>query len=262
MNTQILLVLLLTFIITLIGTLAYATRIVGVRTGRIAVSLSLFNIFVLISRTASNLQAPLLTKYVEAGTASDILPLFKLVLLSGCAATVFGALLFPTFQRLFHKAVLAFSVSRSVPRLVLHSFSTSGIRHFKDSLKAPSRHSLSKLMLKTLPIKILLFNIAATALISVSVLAPIYAGSLVPELRATCITLSGVVNGLATILLFVFIDPYLSVMTDDVIDGKSSEEDFKSCIVGMVVTRIIGTFASFFILVPAAQLVVIIAQLI
>jgi hypothetical protein len=55
MDWQIILVLILTFFITIIGTIAYSVRIVGIRTGRIAVSFALFNIFVLISRTATRL---------------------------------------------------------------------------------------------------------------------------------------------------------------------------------------------------------------
>ena len=55
----------LTFVIHLIGTLAYSVRIAGSRTGRIALSLSLFNILILVSRTSNSFQAPLLAKRVE-----------------------------------------------------------------------------------------------------------------------------------------------------------------------------------------------------
>jgi hypothetical protein len=48
----------LTFLIHLIGTLAYAVRIAGVRTRRIVVALSLFNLLMLLSRTANSFQAP------------------------------------------------------------------------------------------------------------------------------------------------------------------------------------------------------------
>lgn len=153
MNVQIMIVLVMTFIITIIGTLAYSTRIVGIRTGRIAVSLSLFNIFVLISRIAANLQTPVLTKYVENGHVANISSVFNLILLAAGLATVVGALLIPTFQRLFYKAVKAFSVSHSIPRLILHSFSTSGIRHFKDSIKIPSKGNITKMDFRNLPFK-------------------------------------------------------------------------------------------------------------
>jgi len=65
MDAQLAVLFGLTFVINLIGSLAYSVRIAGVRTGRIALSFSLFNILVLVSRTANTFQAPLLAKRVE-----------------------------------------------------------------------------------------------------------------------------------------------------------------------------------------------------
>ena len=73
MDYRIVIVMMLTFLITLIGTLAYSIRIVGVRTGKIALSFALFNIFVLLSRTANTIQGPMLTKYVEKSQDTSIL---------------------------------------------------------------------------------------------------------------------------------------------------------------------------------------------
>ena len=62
---RIAIVFLFTLVIHLIATLAYSVRLVGVKTGRIAVSFALFNILVLVSRTANSFQAPLLAKVIE-----------------------------------------------------------------------------------------------------------------------------------------------------------------------------------------------------
>jgi len=69
MNFQLIILCLLTFIIHLVGTLAYAVRIAGVRTRRLAVSFSLFNILVLASRTSNSFQGPFLAKRVEQSLA-------------------------------------------------------------------------------------------------------------------------------------------------------------------------------------------------
>ena len=55
MDTQLLIICILTFVIHLIGTLAYAVRISGVHTRRIAVCFSLFNILILVSRISNSL---------------------------------------------------------------------------------------------------------------------------------------------------------------------------------------------------------------
>ena len=59
MDIQLLFLCFLTFVIHLIGTLAYSVRIAGVRTGRIAVSLALFSILALVSRTSTSFLQPL-----------------------------------------------------------------------------------------------------------------------------------------------------------------------------------------------------------
>jgi Alternate to MurJ len=114
----------LTFIIQLIGTLAYAVRIAGVRTRRIAVSFALFNVLVLVSRTSNSFQGPFLAKRIEfslrSGAVTHLLADFRWLLLSATLATVAGALLVPTFQRIFSRAVLHFQAHRSIPRLLLH----------------------------------------------------------------------------------------------------------------------------------------------
>jgi hypothetical protein len=61
----------MTFVIHLIGILAYAVRIAGVQTRGLAVSFSLFNILILVSRTANSFQGPFLAKRVENSLAAS-----------------------------------------------------------------------------------------------------------------------------------------------------------------------------------------------
>ena len=261
MSTQIIIVLVLNFIIAIIGTLAYSVRLVGVRTGKIAITFAVFNILSLVSRTALTFQAPLLTKFVENSTGgSDVLNLFKLIIIVSGIATLVGAFLIPTFQRLFYKGVIRFSIDKSIPKLIMHSFSKAGVHYMRDCISIPVKESVTKINFKKLPLKIIIYNIIAVSILTVGALAPIYAGTIVPELRATCITLSSVINGFATILMSIFIDPQLSIMTDDVIDGKCPEEDFRSCVIAMIGSKTIGTFAALPLLIPASYIIVLVAK--
>ena len=65
MDTQLVVICLLTFVIHRVGTLAYSVRIAGVRTRRIARSFAFFNILVLVSRTSNAFQGPFLAQRVE-----------------------------------------------------------------------------------------------------------------------------------------------------------------------------------------------------
>ncbi|WP_027078040.1 lipid II flippase Amj family protein [Maribacter antarcticus] len=265
MTIQIIIVLLLTFIIHLISTLSYSVRIVGTRTRKIAVSFALFNIMVLISRTSNSFQAPLLAKWVENNINLNINPgtyEIRLILFVATLATIFGAFLIPTFQRILSKAVMNFSVHKSMPKLILHSFTKTGIKQLRKEISIPNRENLSINSKTKFPLKIFIFNILAVAILSVGVLSSLYAGFITPELRTTASSLSAIVNGFATILMFVIIDPYLSILTDEVVEGKFAESEFRRTIRYMVFARVIGTILAQLLLVPFAHFIALVAEII
>jgi hypothetical protein len=266
MENKIILVLCLTFLINLITTLSYSVRIVGIRTGRIAVSFALFNILVLISRTANGFQAPLLANTIEtninSGAGPDLLN-FRLIILSCTLASIIGGLMIPTFQRILSIAVDRFSVYKSVPKVLFHGFTKTGITSIRESIVIPSAKNISTLKIsQDFPWKVFIMNVVAVAIITIGVLSALYAGYFTPEYRSTASNLSAIINGLATILMFVFIDPFLSVMTDDVVLGKTSESLFRKYIVYMVIARVAGTLIAQIIFLPAAKLISMVAGMI
>ena len=111
-------------------------------------------------------------------------------------------------------------------------------------------------------IKITLLNVAATALWTVGVFASLYAGVLDPSVRVTSSTLSSIINGGATIMMAIFIDPHMSGMTDDVIEGKVTESQFRKAIVWLVGSRLTGTIVAQALLVPSAMLIAWVARVI
>jgi hypothetical protein len=256
----------LTFVIHLVGTLAYAVRIAGVRTGRIAVSFALFNVLILVSRTSNTFQGPFLAKRVEqgisaAGSGSSILSDMRWLLLAATAATLVGAVFIPTFQRWFSRAVQHFHVHRSMSRLLLHTLTGGGMANLREDVRVPARQNLTGLSQGTgLSPAVVIANAAAMALWTVGVFAALYAGTVKPELRVTCSNLSSVINGVATILMFAFIDPQLSVMTDDVTEGRVSEGTFRRAITTLVGARLVGTVLAQMLLVPSALAVVAVAE--
>ena len=107
---------------------------------------------------------------------------------------------------------------------------------------------------------VLIANCLAQALITVGVLASLYAGYLNPEFRVTASQLSAVINGFATILLFALIDPQLSVMTDDVVEGRVSEAMFRRTIVWISFSRLAGTMLAQALFLPSAQAIAWVAN--
>lgn len=257
MDAQLLVICLLTAGINLIGTLAYGARIAGVRTRRIAMSFALFNILVLVSRMSNSFLGPFLAKRIEVrladGGGAALLGDFRLILFSASAAVFVGIVLVPTSQRLFARAIGYFQEHRSTARMLLRSATPSGLRTIRDSLSMPGVSHIRQLAKpRGVGWGVLLANCLAQALLTVGVLASLYAGYLNPEFRVTASQLSAVINGFATILLFALIDPQLSVMTDDVVEGRVEEALFRRTIVWISFSRLAGTLLAQLLLVPSA----------
>ena len=83
----------------------------------------------------------------------------------------------------------------------------------------------------------------------------LYAGVLDPSVRVTSSTLSSIINGGATVMMAVFIDPHMSGMTDDVIEGKIEESQFRRAVVWLVGSRLAGTVIARVLLVPSAIII-------
>ena len=265
MDAQLLTICLLTAAINLIGTLAYAARIAGVRTRRIAMSFALFNILVLVSRTSNSFLGPFLAKRIETrlsdGGGHALLWDFRVILLSAALAVFVGIVLVPTGQRLFSRAIGYFQEYRSTSRMLLRSASPAGLRTIREAIAMPSSAQLKELAKpKGVGWGVLIANCLAQALITVGVLASLYAGYLNPEFRVTASQLSAVINGFATILLFALIDPQLSVMTDDVIDGRTDEATFRRTIVWISFSRLGGTLLAQAVFLPSARLIAWVAN--
>lgn len=117
------------------------------RTRRIAVSLALFSILVLVSRTSNSFLGPFLAKRVETNlngvVYSALLDDFRWLLVSASLATIAGAFLIPTFQRAFCRAVLHFQTHRSVPKLILHGFFKGGLSYVKDVATIPAASNMT-----------------------------------------------------------------------------------------------------------------------
>jgi hypothetical protein len=207
----------------------------------------------------------LLAKRVEqklaTGANGAAITDFRWLLVSATLASIVGAFFIPTFQRLFARYVEAFARYRSVPRIFARLFSPSASAQFWKSIRVPTwRNITNAYQDKHIPWTVILLNTVAMAIWTVGVFSALYAAYLRPELRVTSSQLSAIINGVATILLFMFIDPYLSMLTDELVEGKVDDPYFRRSIVWLTGSRIVGTVMAQFLLIPAALWIVTVAE--
>ncbi|WP_267128904.1 lipid II flippase family protein [Cytobacillus dafuensis] len=194
----------LTFVIHLIDTLAYSVRLNTVKSGKYALSMSLFNIFVLVSRTANMFQAPLIGTLIGISISKGIDPLqdIRLVIFSATAGTLAGIIFIPTFLKLFGKAVDKLEIKGSVPAIVVEALSISNLKRIVKSTTKPKKKMYSRLRYREIPKRFLLLNTMITAIYTIGVISASYAAFFVEEKYHLAVAgSSGMINGVATILL-------------------------------------------------------------
>lgn len=274
---RLVLVWVLTGIIHLIMTFSFAIRLAGVRTHRLAIAFSLYNVIFLGVNTANAIQGPLLAKLVEE--TINTAPMYQAehmtalgwdirsVLLAASAGTLLGVLLTPSFVRLFTYGILLFEQLGSVPKLLLAILHPVNLGKIVRSLHLPRLEqareltSFRSLRQVNIPWGFIIVNVFIAALWTTGVLSALYAGALVPAYRTTASTLSAVINGGATVLQALLVDPTAAMLTDQAIQGRRDESDIRDMVQYLAIGRFIGTVLSQFLLVPGAELVAFITQL-
>jgi Alternate to MurJ len=257
LTEKLLYIALFIFVIHSIETLAYAVRLSGARVKMIASALSLFNVMVILSRLANMMQQPFTGSLIDGAPNENALEFvenqFRFLIGASTVGTVFGIILLPTFIALFSRAIIHLSEERgSIPSLFKRIFSLKyikrGIKHFN----LPKFTYLRSTIMKDIPIKLFFVNMVITAIYTIGVLSALYAALLAPERASTAIMASGLINGIATILLVIFIDPKISVIADDVVNQRGSYQKLKSISLLMVTSRFLGTLLAQLLFIPGA----------
>lgn len=255
MLEQVLIAALFTFIIHLAETLTYSLRLAGVRTGKLAVALSLSGIILLISRTANMLQAPLTGKLIDFSKKHadyDVVEPFRIIIGAATAGTFTALVFVPSAVLLASRIISHLEAAGSIPQMLLSSVSIQKINHAKYHLRFPRLSMLSRLRIGGIPKRIVLLNALVTAIYTIGVLAALLASTLTNEYSTTASQSSGLINGLATILLTVLIDPQIALITDKVLKGEKNIAALNKIFGLLMLSRLLGTVLAQLLLVPAA----------
>ncbi|WP_418895859.1 lipid II flippase Amj family protein [Sporosarcina cyprini] len=257
-SSQLLVIALFILIIHSIETLAYSVRLSGARVKLLASALSLFNVMIMVSRLANMMQQPFTGSLIDKAPKENALEFvesqYRLLIGSATVGTVIGLLLLPTFIAVFSRAIIHLAEERgSIPALLKKGFTFSYINRAKKHIHFPRLAYLKDMSWRDIPIQLFCVNVLITAIYTIGVLSALYAALLAPERATTAVMASGLINGIATILLIVFIDPKISILADDVINKKGNYVTLKSASVMMVTSRLAGTLLAQVLFIPGAK---------
>lgn len=272
LDEAVIVVAILIGLMAMVDTLALSIRTSGAITKRLAIALALFNLIIVFSRLSNLIQAPIVGNMADKTAVLD--PVLRdmlvnslswklhIIIFAATIGTGLGALLTPTFVRIFTRMIEVFEEVKTLPRVVLYMLNP---KHFLSLPKYIATPFTSRTMgyikgFRRLPIDFVFFQVLVTAFYTVGVLSTIFAAALHPELRATAVTLSGIVNGIATFLLFILVDPPAAMITDQCINGKRPITDVKIMNTYLVAARFIGTIIAQFLLYAMASWVILVAD--
>jgi hypothetical protein len=259
---------------------AFASRIAGVYTRRIAISISLFSLFATASRLANLLYTPLLgtisdnagnrvlealhkhAPEIAAPTLHQFDTQLRLIVAAGTIGTIIGALLLPTFEYIFIRGIGSFERLDSVPKAIFRLADPKVLLDILRSLRLPKPSEWGQYKLSALPPKLLIANTVLQSVYAIGVVAAVYASVRNPELARTASLLSGIVNGIGTIAFTLFVDPTAASIVDQAVSDRREIGDVKSMVFWLTGTTIFGTVVSQALLFPAALLIGAVAHVV
>jgi Alternate to MurJ len=266
----------ITFVVQGVTIGAYAARLAGVQTKRIATSISLFNLFVTTGRLANLFMAffvgPLSDEAGNGVARLQSAPSavaawqhafevqLRLIVLAGTAGMIVFALFLPMFTYLFRRGVRSFEARGSVPHSLIRLVSPAVLADVLRSQRLPRLAELRAFDWRVLPSRLLIFNTVVMCVYAIGVQASFLASVLDVRVARTAISLSGVVNGVGTIAFTLFVDPTSAIITDQAIHGKRSVEEVRSMVFYLSLTAIVGSLLSQAILYPAAVVIEVVAR--
>ncbi|MGV3465350.1 MAG: lipid II flippase Amj family protein [Heyndrickxia sp.] len=257
-STKLIIISVFLLIVTTIETLAYSTRLSGARVGLIASALSLFNTMIIVSRFSTMFQQPMTGKLIgeapKVNTLDFIQDQYRILIGVTSIGVCIGIFLFPTFIAIFSRAITQLSVEKGSIFSVIKKWSNKqGLQKVIACIRLPRLSYLKGINSRTFPKRIFVINAVITSIYTVGVLAALYASVIVPAKYApAAIMSSGIINGVATILLTLFVDPKASVLADQVVKKQNKYVYLKSYSFAMVSSKLVGTVLAQVIFIPAA----------
>jgi len=291
-DTRLMIVCLLNVLINLLTLTTNAARVSGAVTKRVATALSLFNVFQVSFRLLNMIYAPLMASIVDklAGHRTPATMVFKFVfweftyydahvttqenlniiliklrfiVFSAAIGSAIGFLLLPTFIEIYKSGIKAMERHGSIPNVILAFFTR--LNYWKALVKCfrkPSLLGVNPLDIKVIPKAFLVFNMIGISIWTIGVIASTYASVLNPDMVRTSIHLSGIINGIGTICLFVLVEPVSSLVVDQVAAGKRPVAHVKIMVIWLALGSILGNLLGVVLLVPASVYILWMSKLI
>jgi hypothetical protein len=246
-------------------TSAYASRLAGVRTKRLAISNTLYAMVTVGSRTTTFIYLPTvggITDFAKKYAFNPYWPL-SLVLWGAAVGTAIGIYLMPSMVNFYSLGIECMDERGTAMRVMRYLFTTKeGLRKVLRCWQPPTWSMMKRIDLHDteVPRDLFYLNALLYALFTVGSIAALYAGVISTDHTTSANMLSGAVNSVAAILLLFMVDPRSALIVDRGIARKISLDTVRTTMVMLAVGRLAGTILAQFVLYPGAHFVAYLAK--
>jgi hypothetical protein len=244
-------------IVHAVDTSAHAARLAGVRTRRLALAGSLYNVLALVGRAANALAGPLIGSLTDLAVGQHNTGAlrwdFHVLLLAAAVGTLVAGLFIPTLSRLLAVGITSYEQRRSLPRVIIRGFSVRGLGRVQQSLTQPRLSAVRESRRSPFSWYFLVLSVLITALFTVANFAALYASALVPEGARTATSLAPLFTGIGVILASLFVEPVAALVTDEALRGERPLPDVTYITIWQVGARLAGTLLAQLFLGPMGE---------
>ena len=244
-----------------IENLAHAAKLAGVRTRRLMLANSLFNLFLMAAGVAMGIQAPLVNNLVDGAVlhaaTAQVLYYCRWIIYARAVGYALGMFLIPWFVAIMERgvremernggllfdALLAYTTPRTLGPM-LRQFRLLRFADIAAALRAPY------------PRRILVVTIFVTAFYPAIDMAALYASALVPAWPRTALALSTALRGVGTMLFVLLVDPFSALIIDRAAAAELPETAAEHIVVWLSGGKTLGALGAQLLLLPLTELIV------
>jgi hypothetical protein len=246
-------------------TSAYASRLAGVRTKRLAISNTLYAMVTVGSRTTTFIYLPTVGGITDFARKYSFDPFWSLslVLWGAAVGTAIGIFLMPSMVNFYSLGIECMDERGTALRVMRYLFTTKeGLLKVVRCYQKPTLAMMRRIDIrdKETPRDLYYLNSVLYALFTVGPIAALYAGVLKADHVTSANMLSGAINSVAAILLLFMVDPRSALIVDRGIARKVSMDTVRTTMVMLAVGRLTGAVLAQLVLYPGAHFVAFVAR--
>lgn len=248
----------ITLIIYLIDTLAMSLRLVVYRSKQYNLTQSTFNIVSIVAKFAQMFQAPLLGILIDVsiGTKKDPIGDFRMILMFATIGVLIAIAALPSFLKFFDTLVSKIADKGSFAKFVVEKMEPQNIKAIKGYMVVPKKSMFAEFKDIWKFKYLLLGNLLVSSVYTVGVMSAYYGSYLMPNSRLAIAGFSGSINSVASLVMILFLDPQLALITDDSYGGKREYSDLKKVVLILIFSKLLGTLIGQIIFLPSARWIV------